>query len=132
VGDTGGAIKGRRIDLCYDEDNLILWKKWVDVYLLARLRDQIHYVLPDWPLGITPGHSHPEGGSVRPESLGRLLADPFSSQGAKPAAFRAMISLRSAAQSNLTTLLPARAVSCVELDRRMVVHLQSVLRAPPI
>ena len=52
VGDTGGAIKGRRIDLCYDEDNLILWLKWVDVYLLAPAPpvDQIRYVLPDWPV----------------------------------------------------------------------------------
>jgi uncharacterized protein YabE (DUF348 family) len=52
VGDTGGAIKGRRIDLCYDEDNLILWKKWVDIYLLAPAPapDRIRYVLPDWPL----------------------------------------------------------------------------------
>jgi uncharacterized protein YabE (DUF348 family) len=55
VGDTGGAIKGRRIDLCYDEDNLILWLKWVDVYLLtpAPAPDQIRYVLPDWPLEST-------------------------------------------------------------------------------
>jgi len=52
VGDTGGAIKGLRIDLCYDEDNLVLWKKWVDVYLLAPPPppDQIRYVLPDWPV----------------------------------------------------------------------------------
>jgi uncharacterized protein YabE (DUF348 family) len=33
--DTGGAIKGRRIDLCYDEDNLKFWYRWVDVYLLT-------------------------------------------------------------------------------------------------
>lgn len=52
VADTGGAIKGLRIDLCYDEDNLVLWKKWVDVYLLAPPPppDQIRYVLPDWPV----------------------------------------------------------------------------------
>ena len=52
VGDTGGAIKGRRIDLCYDEDELILWKKWVDIYLLAPAPppDQIRYVIPDWPV----------------------------------------------------------------------------------
>ncbi|MFQ5886173.1 MAG: ubiquitin-like domain-containing protein, partial [Anaerolineae bacterium] len=30
--DTGGAIKGRHIDLAYDEGNLVLWFKWVDVY----------------------------------------------------------------------------------------------------
>ncbi len=52
VGDTGGAIKGRRIDLCYDEDNLRLWYTWVDVYLLAPAppADDIRYVLPDWPV----------------------------------------------------------------------------------
>jgi uncharacterized protein YabE (DUF348 family) len=33
--DTGGAIKGRRIDLGYDEDNLVLWYSWVDLYLLT-------------------------------------------------------------------------------------------------
>jgi len=35
AGDTGGAIKGRRIDLGYDDDNLVLWYRWVDVYLLT-------------------------------------------------------------------------------------------------
>ena len=51
VADTGGAIKGRRIDLGYDEDNLVWWLKWVDVYLLAPVPpgDQIRYVLPNWP-----------------------------------------------------------------------------------
>jgi len=49
--DTGGAIKWRRIDLCYDEDNLELWKRWVDVYLLSPPppRDKIHWIVPDWP-----------------------------------------------------------------------------------
>lgn len=51
AGDTGGAIKGRRIDLGYEEDELVLWYKWVDVYLLAPAppRDQIRWVLPNWP-----------------------------------------------------------------------------------
>ncbi len=51
AGDTGGAIKGRRIDLGYDEDKLILWYKWTDVYLLDPVppRDQITWVLPDTP-----------------------------------------------------------------------------------
>nr|MBA3534817.1 DUF348 domain-containing protein [Ardenticatenales bacterium] len=35
TGDTGGAIKGRRIDLGYDEWNLKLWYNTVDVYLLT-------------------------------------------------------------------------------------------------
>lgn len=45
AGDTGGAIKGRRIDLGYDDDNLVLWYRWVDVYLLTPVPDQINYVL---------------------------------------------------------------------------------------
>lgn len=49
--DTGGRIKGRHIDLCYDEDNLVLWYKWVDVYLLAPPppREKIIWLLPNWP-----------------------------------------------------------------------------------
>jgi len=49
--DTGGKIKGRWIDLCYDEDNLVLWKKWVDVYLLEPIphADEINWRLPDYP-----------------------------------------------------------------------------------
>ena len=35
AGDTGGAIGGRRIDLGYDDDNLVLWYRWVDVHLLT-------------------------------------------------------------------------------------------------
>ena len=51
VGDTGSAIKGKRIDLGYDDDNLILWRQWVDVYLLAPVPPsyQIKWVLPNWP-----------------------------------------------------------------------------------
>jgi uncharacterized protein YabE (DUF348 family) len=45
AGDTGGAIKGRRIDLGYDDDNLRLWYKWVDVYLLTPVPDEINYVI---------------------------------------------------------------------------------------
>ena len=45
--DTGGAIRGRRIDLGYDDDNLVLWYRWVDVYLLTPVPppDQIDYIL---------------------------------------------------------------------------------------
>ncbi|MFL7791258.1 MAG: ubiquitin-like domain-containing protein [Anaerolineae bacterium] len=47
AGDTGGAIKGRRIDLGYDDDNLVLWYRWVDVYLLTPVppANQINYIL---------------------------------------------------------------------------------------
>ncbi len=45
--DTGGAIKGRRIDLGYDEENLVLWYEWVDLYLLTPAPDpsKIRYVI---------------------------------------------------------------------------------------
>ncbi len=45
AGDTGGAIKGRRIDLGYDDDNLVLWYRWVDVYLLTPVPGNIDYTL---------------------------------------------------------------------------------------
>jgi 3D (Asp-Asp-Asp) domain-containing protein len=49
--DTGGMILGRWIDLCYDEDNMVLWKRWVDVYLLEPIppSDEINWTLPDYP-----------------------------------------------------------------------------------
>ncbi|MHB0858840.1 MAG: ubiquitin-like domain-containing protein [Anaerolineae bacterium] len=49
--DTGGAIVGRRIDLCYDDDNLVLWNRWVDVYLLAPAppAGSIQWILPEMP-----------------------------------------------------------------------------------
>jgi len=45
AGDTGSAIRGKRIDLGYDDDNLVLWYKWVDVYLMTPVPDQIDYIL---------------------------------------------------------------------------------------
>ncbi len=52
AGDTGSAIKWRRIDLCYNDDDLVLWKKWVDVYLLPPVPppDKINWVIPNWPV----------------------------------------------------------------------------------
>lgn len=49
--DTGGAIIWRRIDLCFDDDNLELWRRWVDVYVLAPVppREEIEWVIPNWP-----------------------------------------------------------------------------------
>ncbi len=44
--DTGGAIKGKRIDLGYSDENLQLWYSWVDVYLLTPVPDQINYLGP--------------------------------------------------------------------------------------
>ena len=51
AGDTGGKIRGRHVDLGYEEDELKLWYTWVDVYLLAPPppASQIHWVLPSWP-----------------------------------------------------------------------------------
>lgn len=48
AGDTGGAIKGNRIDLGFDDSNLQLWYRWVDVYLLTPVppAGQIDYRLP--------------------------------------------------------------------------------------
>jgi len=54
AGDTGGGIKGRRIDLGYEEEEsgTASWYRWVDVYLLTPIppRDQIRWVLPNWPV----------------------------------------------------------------------------------
>jgi len=49
--DTGSAIQNRRIDLCYDDDNLELWHRWVDVYLLAPAPSarEINCRIPDLP-----------------------------------------------------------------------------------
>lgn len=49
--DTGSAIRARRIDLGYDDDNLVLWSGWSDVYLLwpPPPEYQITWVLPNWP-----------------------------------------------------------------------------------
>jgi uncharacterized protein YabE (DUF348 family) len=52
AGDTGGAIKGRRIDLGYDDGDPTVWRwyRWVDVYLLTPVPDNVNYVIPDWPV----------------------------------------------------------------------------------
>lgn len=49
--DTGSAIKWRRVDLCYDDHNLVLWHKWVDVYLLTPVppRSEILWQVPNEP-----------------------------------------------------------------------------------
>lgn len=50
--DTGSAIRSKRIDLGYDNHNLVLWGKWVDVYLLwpPPPSYQITWVIPNWPV----------------------------------------------------------------------------------
>lgn len=49
--DVGTAIRSRRIDLGYDNDNLQLWNRWVDVYLLwpPPPAHQITWVVPNYP-----------------------------------------------------------------------------------
>jgi len=48
AGDTGGGVKGRWIDLGYDEDELVAWSSYVDVYYLTPVPppDDINYVIP--------------------------------------------------------------------------------------
>ncbi len=47
--DVGGAVKGMRVDLGYDDQNLVLWNNWVDVYLLPPVPppDEMIWVLPE-------------------------------------------------------------------------------------
>jgi len=46
--DTGGAVRGKRIDLGFDDSNLELWYRWVDVYLLTPVppAGRIDYTVP--------------------------------------------------------------------------------------
>ncbi|MGB3715081.1 MAG: ubiquitin-like domain-containing protein [Candidatus Promineifilaceae bacterium] len=48
AGDTGGGVKGRWIDLGYDEDELVAWSSYVDVYYLTPVPPSanITYVIP--------------------------------------------------------------------------------------
>ncbi len=47
AGDTGGGVKGRWIDLGYDEDELQTWNGYVDVYYLTPVPEEINYLLPE-------------------------------------------------------------------------------------
>jgi uncharacterized protein YabE (DUF348 family) len=51
AGDTGGGIKGHRIDLGYDVDNFVPWYYWMDVYVLTPVppANRIPWILPNWP-----------------------------------------------------------------------------------
>lgn len=48
VGDTGGGVRGRWIDLGYDENNFVPWSGYVDVYYLTPVPapENINYLLP--------------------------------------------------------------------------------------
>lgn len=49
--DVGSAIRSRHIDLGYDNDNLQIWNRWIDVYLLwpPPPTSQITWVVPNYP-----------------------------------------------------------------------------------
>ena len=47
VGDTGGGVKGRWIDLGYDEEDLVAWNRYADVYYLTPIPEKINYLLPE-------------------------------------------------------------------------------------
>ncbi len=51
AGDTGGGIKGKFVDLGFDQHNYESWHRWSDIYILTPVppRDEIRWVLPDWP-----------------------------------------------------------------------------------
>jgi 3D (Asp-Asp-Asp) domain-containing protein len=54
--DTGGGVRGRMIDLGYDDWNLQSWHWWVDVYVLdpSPPSSAITWVLPKYPEGRFP------------------------------------------------------------------------------
>lgn len=47
AGDTGGGVKGRWIDLGFDEDELETWNGYADVYYLTPIPEKINYLLPE-------------------------------------------------------------------------------------
>lgn len=51
AGDTGGGVKGKLIDLGFEDTNYESWHWWTDIYLLTPVppASQIRWVLPDWP-----------------------------------------------------------------------------------
>lgn len=50
AGDTGGGVKGRWIDLGYDEGEYQSWSGYVDVYFLTPVPapEDINYLIPTW------------------------------------------------------------------------------------
>jgi len=50
AGDTGGGVKGRFIDLGYNEGEIVAWNGYVDVYYLIPVPppEQINYFLPSY------------------------------------------------------------------------------------
>jgi hypothetical protein len=54
--DTGGGVRGRMIDLGYEDANYQSWHWWVDVYVLdpPPSSSSITWVLPKYPEGRFP------------------------------------------------------------------------------
>jgi len=54
--DIGGAVKGMRIDLGYDDTNLVLWNNWTEVYLTPPVPapDQMVWILPEVAQEVSP------------------------------------------------------------------------------
>jgi uncharacterized protein YabE (DUF348 family) len=54
--DIGGGVRGRMIDLGYEDGNYVSWHSWVDVYVLdpAPASSSITWVLPKYPEGRFP------------------------------------------------------------------------------
>jgi 3D (Asp-Asp-Asp) domain-containing protein len=46
AGDTGGGVKGRWIDLGYNEGEIEAWNGYVDVYYLTPVPETINYLIP--------------------------------------------------------------------------------------
>jgi uncharacterized protein YabE (DUF348 family) len=51
AGDTGGGVKGKFVDLGFDEGKYQSWHWWTDIYLLTPVPspDKIRWILPDLP-----------------------------------------------------------------------------------
>jgi uncharacterized protein YabE (DUF348 family) len=51
AGDTGGGVKGKFVDLGFDEDSYESWHWWTDIYILTPVPspDKIRWILPDMP-----------------------------------------------------------------------------------
>lgn len=47
MADTGPIYRPMFIDLGYSDDDFVSWSRWVDVYLLAPVPDEIQYLLPE-------------------------------------------------------------------------------------
>ena len=51
AGDTGGGVKGKFVDLGFDEGKYQSWHWWTDIYLLTPVpsANKIRWILPDLP-----------------------------------------------------------------------------------